>query len=51
MRILKVPIDIDGDIILKMKFNNNINVTIIDQKTNYEKNYLILSILWIIIII
>ena len=51
LRILKLPIDIDGEIILKMKFNNNINVTIIDQKTNYEKNYLILSISGIIIII
>ena len=39
--ILKVPIDIDGDIILKMKFNSNINATIIDPKTNYVKNYLI----------
>ena len=41
LKILELPDNIDGDIILKMKFNSNINATIIDKKTNYEKNYLI----------
>ena len=41
LKILELPDNIEGDIILKMKFNSNINATIIDKKTNYEKNYLI----------